>query len=427
MSPLSRGRRWASLLLTATAAGLFAASSAIAEDAPYLSLNEALTRAAVADPGMGAASARLTAAEAVVRQAGVRPPPSLDLEVENFAGTGVYSLLDRAEATLSYQRPIERGGKRAARLGQARSELEVMRLKGQARRLDVLRDTQLAYVEAQGAEADLLVAEARLISARASQADVDRRVKNARDPVFAGSRAEVLTAQAEIARDRAKETARTAKAALAAHWGEEPDFSLKLDEFFQAAAPAGSPSGSGAPELHIAEAEAAVAAAAVRVEQARSVADPTVRAGVRYFGEGSDAALVVGGSLPLGAGAANRANVERAIAERSAAEQEVAAVRLVRKRQIAQLVARMRILAAESERIRAEVIPHALRTVDQVTAGFNRGGFQFLDVTEAERALADARQRRVEVLRDFHKAQAELDRLTGRHLVLVSTPAEERR
>lgn len=427
MSPLPRARRWAGLLLAAIAAGCLAARPATAADGPYLSLEEALARAAAADPGAGATSARLTAAEAAVRQANVRPPPSLDLEVENFAGTGPFSLLDRAEATLSYQRPIERGGKRAARLGQARSELEVVRLKGQARRLDVLRDTQLAYVEAQGAEADLLVAEARLISARSSQADVDRRVKSARDPLFAGSRAEVLTAQAEIARDRARATARAAKAALAAYWVGTPDFSLKLDEFFQAAAPIETPSGAGAPELLIAEAEARAAAAAVRVEQARSIADPTVRAGVRYFGEGSDAALVVGGSLPLGAGAANRANVERAIAERSAAERETAAVRLVRERQIAQLVARMRTLASESERIRAEVIPHALRTVDQVVAGFNRGGFQFLDVTEAERALADARQRRVEALRDFHRAQAELDRLTGRHMTLISTPAEERR
>ena len=422
-----RGRLWAGLALAAAVASLAVVASAAAVDFPDLGLEEALSRAAAADPAASVASARLSAAEAAVRQAAVRPGAALDLAVENIAGTGPYSLFDRSEATLSYQRPIERGGKRAARTGQARAELEVARLRSQARRLDLTREVQLAYVEAQGAEADLLVAEARLISARASQADVDRRVKSARDPLFAGSRAEVLTAQAEIARDRARETARAAKVALAAYWAGSPDFNMKLDAFFQASAPVGTPSAAGAPEQRIAEAERDAAAAAVRIEQARSIADPTLRAGVRYFGEGGDAALVIGGSLPLGAGAANRANVERAIAERTAAEQEIAAARLAREREIARLVARMRTLAAESERIRAEIIPHALRTVDQVTEGFNRGGFQFLDVTEAERALADARQRRVEVLRDFHRAQAELDRLTGRHLSLVSDLAEERR
>ena len=53
--------------------------------------------------------------------------------------------------------------------------------------------------------------------------------------------------------------------------------------------------------------------------------------------------------------------------------------------------------------------------------GFNRGGFQYLDVTEAQRALIAARSRRVEVLRQFHLDQAALDRLTGRHAALVNS------
>ena len=98
--------------------------------------------------------------------------------------------------------------------------------------------------------------------------------------------------------------------------------------------------------------------------------------------------------------------------------------RLVRQRQATQLRARLVALATESERIRAEVIPLAIRTVEQVTAGFNRGGFQYIDVTEAERALADARARRVEVLRDFHTTKAELDRLTGAHAALANFSEE---
>ena len=100
---------------------------------------------------------------------------------------------------------------------------------------------------------------------------------------------------------------------------------------------------------------------------------------------------------------------------------------MIRAREIAPLVARLRALARESERIRAEVIPHAIRAVEQVTVGFNRGGFEYLDVTEAERALADARARRVEVLREFHMGLATLDRLTGKHRALAATQIQERR
>ena len=50
--------------------------------------------------------------------------------------------------------------------------------------------------EALAAEADLLMAEARLVGARRAHADTARRVRSARDPLFAGSRAAALTAEA---------------------------------------------------------------------------------------------------------------------------------------------------------------------------------------------------------------------------------------
>lgn len=424
MHPLLRRPRWACLILAATAvvAGVAGAQPAL----PTLSLDEALVRAARADPGVAAAQDRAAAAAAAVRQAGLKPLPSLALEVENFAGSDPYSGFDRTEATLSYERPYERGGKRKARTARARAEAEVVRLRGEVRRLDHLRDVQLAYAEAQAAEAERQVAEARFAAAQRSLDDIARRVRSARDPLFAGSRAEALLAQSAIARDRKGEAARAARAVLAAYWGGAPDVAVDLGAFFNARTPTELPPADPS-DLALLVAERDVALATVRVETANGVADPTLRAGVRYFGEGNAAALVVGGSIPLGARAANQANVDRAQAERAAAEHEIDAARLARAREIARLTLRLRALAQEADRIEAEVVPPAVRTVEQVTEGFNRGGFEYIDVTEAQRALADARARRVEVLRDFHADMAALDRLTGKHRGLVAAIREERR
>ena len=200
--------------------------------------------------------------------------------MENFAGTGAYSLLDRTEATVTYQQTLERGGKREARTGRARAEIEVARLRREVRTLDVLKDVQVAYAEATAAEAELLIAEARLIAAHQSQADIDRRVKGARDPLFAGSRADMMTAQAQIARDQARDRARNARAALARFWGGSPDFRLALEPFFEAKGPV-IPASLTIADLALLEAERDVATANIRVEQARAVVDPTVRAGVR--------------------------------------------------------------------------------------------------------------------------------------------------
>ncbi len=412
----------------ALVAGLFltlaAAPSASTQEPPAsapLDLAAALARASAADPAAAGWDARMAAAQANVRQAGARPNPSLGLELENFAGTGAYSILDRTETTLSYQQTLERGGKREARVGVARAGSEVARRRREVRRLDLLRDVQAAYAEALAAEAELLIAEARLVAAHSAQTDVQRRVRAARDPLFAGSRAEAVTAQAEIDRDQARAAAQTARDLLARHWNGATDFALNLETFFAVAPPGTGGREVAAADLGLLEAEREVAAANVRLERSRAVTDPTLRAGIRHFGDGNDVALVVGGTLPLRLRDTNQGAIDRAVAERSAAEADITVERLVREREIARLVARMTAAASESERLRAEVIPVAIRAVEQVRDGFSRGGFQYANVADAERALADARARRVAVLRQFHLDQAALDRLTGRHAALASS------
>lgn len=173
-------------LLTACAC-LFATAGFDAA-AETLTLPQALSRAAAYDPALPAA-ARMRAAEAGVRQAGVRPNPSLGADLENFAGTGDIGLADRSEATLYYEQTWERGGKREARgrCGPG-AELALARGRASVRALDLLAEVQTAWVEALAAEAAIAVAEERLAVARRLEGEVARRVRAARDPLF-GERA----------------------------------------------------------------------------------------------------------------------------------------------------------------------------------------------------------------------------------------------
>lgn len=412
-------RAWAAG--AALTAGLLAASGSLAQPAPPLSLEGALARAAAFDPERAVVAARVAAGEAAVRQAGVRPNPSVGIELENFAGSGDYGLFDRTELTASYQQTLERGGKREARTGVARAQLEATRLRGAVRTLDLLRDVETAYVEALAAEAELQLAEARLAALQDSLKDVTRRVRSARDPLFAGSRAAALVAGAKVDRDQARAAAAAAHTNLAAYWGGGTDFALDVEALFRTAEPSLPATDADTPEMLLLAAERDVALATVRLEQSRTVTDPTVMAGVRYLGQDDAVALVVGGSIPLRRHDANRGGVERARAERNAAEAEIAAARLVRTRQAASLAGRISASGREADRLAAEVIPLAARTVREVRDGFARGGFQYSDAADAEKALFDARARRVAVLRRHHLDRAALDRLTGRHAGLVAS------
>jgi cobalt-zinc-cadmium efflux system outer membrane protein len=417
-----RTRFFSALVIGSALSLLFASQTAVAQD---LTLADALSRVARGDPSIAVSTAQRQAAEASIRQADVRPRDVIGVDVEDFAGTGPYSPIDRSQTTAWYERTWERGGKREARVGSARSELEVAQQRGRLRMLDVLGQVQAAWVDVLAVEAAIPVADERLAVAQRLEREVARRVGRALDPLFAGERARTAVAQARITRDQAVENARIARASLAAWWGGGPDFQIDARAFFQVADMA--PVGEDIVDLGLLDAERQAAEARIKLAQANSVTDPTMRAGVRHFGQGNEVALVVGGSIPLGGRQANRGNVERAQAERLAAEAELAVARVERKREINRLVAQRTALLTEIGRIDREVLPSAERAVVLVRDGFNRGGtaFTFLEVAQAQQAVIDARTRRLELLRRYHLDGVRLDRLTGRHASLIAS-AENR-
>ena len=177
-----------------------------------------------------------------------------------------------------------------------------------------------------------------------------------------------------------------------------------------------------APDVAILAAELAAADAKVKLAEAGNVADPSGRVGLRHFGEGNDVAVMVGGSIPLGTKTANRGNVARAQAEKRAIEADVAVTRVEIEREIGKIVADRQLIASEVKRIDAEVLPSATRAVRLIRDGLARGGtaFTFLEFSQAQTAVSDARARRIELLRRFHLLGVRLDRLTGRHAPLLA-------
>lgn len=388
--------------------------------AQNLSLDEALSRVATSDPAIAANAARLEAADAGILQADVRPRDVVGADFEDFAGTGSYSPLNRSQTTGWYERTWERGGKREARIGAARADVAVVGAQNHIRLLDRIARVQAAWVEALAAEAAIPVAEAQLADLQRVELDVVKRVTGALDPWFAAERARTNVAQAEIALDQARETARIARTNLAAWWGGAGSFTLD-PAAFEAIDAIVPPTGESA-DVAVLAAEKAAAEAKIRLAETGNIADPSARVGLRHYGEGNDFAVIVGGSIPLGTKAANRGNVVRAQAEQRAIEADIAVTRIEIDREIDRLVADRQLIAAEIKRIDAEVLPSATRAVRLIRDGLARGGtaFTFLEYNQAQTAASGARARRVELLRRLHLLGARLDRLTGRHTPLLA-------
>lgn len=387
--------------------------------AQSLPLSQALARAAQADPTRPALEARLKAADAGARQAGVRVNPVVGVELEDLTGTGPYSLVDRAQATVYYQQSLERGGKREARTTLALTEIDLVRLRHHTKVLDLLQEVELSWVEALAAQARVGIAQGRLDIAQRAQGEVDRRVKVARDPLFAGARIDAQVAEARITLSQARLSADTAMRTLAAYWNGGVDFNIDPAALEDISAVHDIAGGASPVDLALLDAERQTATARLRVEESKAVQDPTWRAGLRYLNEGRDMAVVVGGSIPLARYDTNRGAIERAQAERTAADVDLFSGKVLRERQIARLQADLAARASEARQIETEVLPAAERTVTLVRDGFNRGGFSYLDLIEAQNVLIHARSRRLDALRAFHIDRALLARLIGRHAALI--------
>lgn len=378
-----------------------------------LTLKDALSRALAADFAVPAARARIEGAEAGIRQAGRLPNPSLGVEVENFGGTGVYRGFRSSETTVFLQQQIELGDKRAARTDVARSQLGTTRARGAVRILDLFREVEVAWIEVITTAAQIRVAEDRLAIAQQLQGEIARRTEAGRDPLFTQSRAEAQVALEQIAVDQARAAARIARVNLAGYWRGSSEFDVDLDGFDNVTATIDSKVFNV--DVAVLEAERELAASRVGLERSRAVPDPVVRMGVRQFNDSRDAALVAGVVIPLPLFDTNQGNIEKADAERKAAEFDIASGRKSLRREIQRLQGRLAASLTEARRIQSEVVPQAERAVQLIRGGLERGGFSYIEFIDAQRTLNDARLRRIDALKRFHLDNATLGRLTGRH------------
>lgn len=390
------------------AALAFPSSAALAEP---ITLEEAIAKANEAAPAMRANEAAIAAAQAGRTQASVRPNPTVTVENENFVGTGPYSIFGQAEVTAAYSQTIERGGKRDARIGVADREIGLAEASARVAQLDLAAQVERSFIDLLIAREVVRIAEYRLSTEQEIEREALRRVRGYKDPLFVETRAAARVAQARIDLQQAQARLVAAKNRLASFWGADGatidvsgDFGWLTRERSKLAAA----------DDALAAAEIDRSRAAVALEQARGTQDYTVSGGLRYVRGTGDVAVVAGITIPWGRFDRNQGGIERAQAERQRAEFLAEAQRLERLRRLASLNADADAARERAEAIMREVWPRAVRTLEQVREGYNRGGFTFRDVQDAADAILQVQDQWLEAVTQYRDLQTEIDRLTGR-------------
>lgn len=354
--------------------------------------------AAIDNPRIVGPREEVSAAEALVRQAGFRPNPAISLDVENIAGSGAFSGLQATEFTLAASLPLELAGKRGARVRAAQADVTVARLRGELSLAALQFAVRDRYVAAVAAQARVALA-TDIVTRNIELARIARvLVEVGREPPLRSLRAQSELAEAEAELKAAQAEALATRFALGALW--TPESAPEVPTTFPLIAP---PSGLLADyrgiELRLAAAERAALQADVARQRSLGVPDPVVSAGVRRFQERSDQAFLVGVAIPLPLRNRNQGNIAAAEARvRAAAARESIALADYRQ-DVAQ--ARADFLGAEAKvkTLEAGSLPQAEEALRLAEIGYRNGKFALMEVLAAadardaiRRSLIDARE-----------------------------------
>ena len=401
-------------MLKSTRAALFAGALYMAGQpafAEMVTLEQAIAKAIAAAPLLKADDAAIAGARAGRVQADVRPNPSVTVEAENFIGTGPYNVLGRAEITATYNQPIERGGKRAARVRLADKDIDVAQASANVTRLDLAASVQRAFFDVLIAKDVLRISQFRLATERKLQTEALRRVRGYKDPLFVETRAAARVASARIGVEQAEFRMDAARNLLAGYWGGDGK-ALSVDGTLMARD--GIRHKLAPSDEKLIEARVARASAAVVVEETKRTQDYTVSGGTRFLRGTNDVAAVAGITIPLGRFDRNQGGIDRARAEKDRLSFAAEAVRLEKRRRLASLRADAESAQTRADALMEEVYPRAYKTLEQVREGYNRGGFTFRDIQDAADAILEVQDQWLAANTQYRDLQTEIDRLTGR-------------
>lgn len=366
-----------------------------------------------ASPNAVESEALLDAAEARVRQAGVRPNPTLNLDVENAFGSGVFEGYRNAETTLGVTQDLELWGRRSARVDTARAEAGAVSLRRDLAVVDAAGRLALAYAEAEAAERRFELAEEALTVTLADARAALILVEQGREPMVRGIQAESEAAAARAGLDEAEAEREAAFARLTAiAMLTQPVTSVPVSLIDQVPATA-LVLGDDTPVVRVAKAEREAAERRIAVERIRSRPDISASIGVRRYEAEDATALTFGLSLPLPLFDRNRGNVEAAQADFRAADARLMTARQEaqadRSAALARLKASVSRVAATDAGVTAAEEAYRLSRI-----GFDAGRMSQLELRASRTGLITARNAAVDARLARVRAEIDLARLQGR-------------
>jgi cobalt-zinc-cadmium efflux system outer membrane protein len=383
-----------------------------------LTLRDALAATLLGSPDLAATAYEVRAREAETLQAGLLPNPEIELELEEFGGSGDLSGFDSASIQLKLSQLIELGGKRIKRQRVAGYMAQSAGWDYEIRRIDVLSAAAADYVAVLAAQRRLMIARDAAELAQRVYDAVGVRVDAGKVPPVERTKAGVEWAQAQVGLQNAERTVNAARIRLASNWGSiEPQFDELAGDLDHAEPP---PSLEALlarieqnPDLARWTAEAALRKAEVELQLAGRIPNLKVAGGVRYFNETDDTAFLLSLSMPLPIFDQNQGGIEAARLRAIRQDLLEDANRVQIRTAVAETHQAIDSAHFAVQMTRDQVLPGAEEAFAAAEEAFRQGKIGALDLFDAQRTLFEARRQLVDALISYQLSVIAGERLIG--------------
>lgn len=379
-----------------------------------LTLREAVHRALRFSPALEAASIEVDAKRAETVQAGLRPNPTLEGDVQNVGQ-------DVQESTIELSQVILLGGKRLKRIRAAELDVGVAGWDYEAVRLRVASSTAETFVDILASQQRIKILTELLEVARQLSKAVSERVKAGSVSPVELKRTEIEVIRAKAQLDQETALLSVLKRRLANNWGAtNADFgSVQGDLATTNHLPSADQLSdflSSNPDVARWTTEMMRREAVLNLERANRVPDLTVGAGARNLRDADETGAVVGLSVPLPLFDRNQGNIAAAQTRLFKARRESLAARLDVNSQLLDAYGDLVVASQQLAALEKQVLPTAQEVYRDTNRGYLDGKFDLLSVLDAQRTLFSTRLEIINARAEFHKAKVKIEALIGRGL-----------
>lgn len=380
-----------------------------------LSLSEALRLVARTNPTLHSGRKRIEATKGLIVQAGFRPNPKFEIEVEEFSGAA--SGFRESEISIKLSQEFELWGKRGSRKNLAKSEAERVRLDVMFANFDVYTSTVDRFIDVAHAQTRVALSQEASEVAQSIAETVKTRVHKG-----AALQSEFLLGELEFGRAQlnlaeAEYDLITAKERLSSLWkAPRSDFSVEqprtdleiLTDIEKLKSLVANSRESGALNR-----EEKTAKARLALEHASGKPGVTITGGVKRLESDNTNTFIIGASLSLpffnrnqGSAASLRASIVALKFEKEQALTDTEIEFKSIQRELAQLISRYRTFSES-------LLPKAEESYNSLKKAYDSGRIPYSILLESQRTLVGLRFEVNDVDRAIRKEIVSMERLLG--------------